>query len=340
MNLIATHFGTRFYLIFFCLLHVYFDGQSRTAISIMTYNVENLFDSKDDPDTDDETYLPRDRKNSPVHKAKCKKIKNFKFRKDCYQLDWNSKTVQRKLKNISHVILSVDQGKGPDILILAEVENRAILNQLNHDYLKSAGYKTIALVEGPDPRGIDVAILSRFPSASSEVLFPLDIVDPEHDRKIKTRGILKVSLRIMKDKTFSVFAVHLPSQASPTNVRIQALEQLNQLLKKESDPWIVGGDFNISREEDAYERLLDKYLSNNGGDLAHRTGCEGCQGTHFYKGKWSFLDMLYFSKKGLSLEASSVDVVGKGAKPKRFSPDKGQGTSDHFPLYARLKVEK
>tara|TARA_B110001454_G_scaffold219194_1_gene251286 strand:- start:42126 stop:43139 length:1014 start_codon:yes stop_codon:yes gene_type:complete len=314
----------------------------RSEFSLMTYNVENLFDDQDDAGRDDETYLPRTAKQTKFHKDKCKKLSNFKFRKDCYQLDWNQSVIENKMKNISEVILSVEQGKGPDILILVEVENIQVLNQLNDRFLKPAGYKTVQLIEGNDPRGIDLAVLSRFEMNGTAKLLSLDLSRP-------TRGIFKVPLKVDKDKTLNVFAVHLPSQGSPTEVRKEALTHLSAMLKNEKEPWVMGGDFNITKEENENFHLIESFLQPIA-DVSHVIGCGQCKGTHNYKNRWSFLDMLLFDRRlknfGMGVDPDSIKVVkvsrmlGKKDKPKRFDPDKGQGASDHLPLYSRLFVQK
>lgn len=319
------------------------------SFSVMTYNVENLFDAKDDVDRDDETYLPLSEKQSAEHKKKCKRQSNFKFRKDCFQLDWNQSVIDAKMKNLSTVILSAEAGRGPDILILVEVENIRILNEFNDRFLKAASYKTVQLIEGEDKRGIDLAILSRFDLAGRSELVPLNIEDEHTSKKKKTRGVLRVPLKIDKNINLTLFAVHLPSQGSSTIMRSQGLKSLNAILKKESNPWIAGGDFNIIEKEDKEFQLIENNLESVG-EVAHRIGCKDCEGTHNYKNKWSFLDLLVFDKRlkksGITVDRSSIKVVkhpqmmGKKDKPKRFVPDKGQGASDHFPLYSRLFVQE
>ena len=44
---------------------------SDTAITVMSYNVENLFDSLDDPGKDDKAYLPYSLKQSEDHIEAC-----------------------------------------------------------------------------------------------------------------------------------------------------------------------------------------------------------------------------------------------------------------------------
>lgn len=319
---------------------------SKNEFSVMSYNVENLFDSQHDAGKQDETYLPLGLKQSQTHKSKCKNLSNFKFRKDCYSLNWDDETVITKMKNVSQVILSVDQGHGPDVLILVEVENKSVLKTFNERFLANAKYKTIELIEGDDPRGIDVAILSRFPKAETARLLTLGLQDPRSGKKINTRGVLRVPLKISNAKVIAVFGVHLPSQGASTDVRRQAIESLSGIVNSEKRAWIVGGDFNITQKEDRESQLVSNLLSRIG-LVSHIVGCGECLGTHFYKNKWSFLDILIFSHElktnGIHLLADTIRVVNdrhftsETRRPRRFNPKTGEGASDHFPIYSRLR---
>ena len=72
------------------------DGSQRKKITVMTFNVENLFDTEDDPKKNDETFLPKAKKSSSEILKKCKKIKVRKWREQCLNCDWNeTRTVVR-----------------------------------------------------------------------------------------------------------------------------------------------------------------------------------------------------------------------------------------------------
>jgi len=88
--------------------------------------------------------------------------------------------VEAKLTALAAVLLRVDA----DVVLLQEVENRALLGRL----AARAGYPDARLVEGSDPRGIDVAALSRLPidayvshlgetDAAGRRLWPRDCVE-------------------------------------------------------------------------------------------------------------------------------------------------------------------
>ena len=55
---------------------------SDAAISVMSYNVENLFDSLDDPGKDDKAYLPYSLKQNEDHKEACNKVRVEKWKNE------------------------------------------------------------------------------------------------------------------------------------------------------------------------------------------------------------------------------------------------------------------
>ncbi len=109
-----------------------------SVIAIAFYNVENLFDTINDPGINDGKYTPES---------------NF---------NWDSKKYLHKLDQLSRVIAAMDTINGfPAVIGLSEVENLAVVRDLaNHASLAAADYKIIHK-DSPDGRGIDVAMLYR-----------------------------------------------------------------------------------------------------------------------------------------------------------------------------------
>jgi endonuclease/exonuclease/phosphatase family metal-dependent hydrolase len=97
------------------------------TLTLATFNVENFFDEQDDPHHSDD--VP---------------------------------TVSQVNDKITKLGAALRQLKA-DVLALQEVENRPLLEKLNEQELSSLGYDQVRLIEGNDIRGIDVALLSRFP---------------------------------------------------------------------------------------------------------------------------------------------------------------------------------
>lgn len=324
-------------------------------VSVMTFNVENLFDTTHDQGTDDYTYLPLAvKKTSPEAQAACAKVSNSFYKTECYEKDWSDANLEFKLSQIEKVIKYIENGQGPDIITMAEVENLNVLNRLTDKNLKGLGYQTRLLVEGPDTRGIDPAILSKFPLKGKPKLhiIPYKDSDPEQlKRAQKSRGILEATLLLPNNKTVTVLAAHLPSQANPTEWRAQAIQFIKARFKEANDKnegLIIGGDFNIIDLEDRSEGFFSKELASVG-QVSHLVGCKNCEGSHNHKGEWSFLDVLVFNQKikegsKLELIPDSIQVVKtpdhlkRNGTPLRFNEDKKEGVSDHFPLYSRLKI--
>ncbi len=326
-------------IIFTLILSVSSFGFS-SEISVMTFNVENLFDTNHDTGKKDFTFLPLKLKSTPDAQSFCRQQKGH-YKKECLGLDWNDEVLDRKMKNLSSVILGANQGKGPDILMLVEVENDKVLTQFNQKYLKAAGYQTQVLIEGPDERGIDVALLSRLKKKGSPLL---------HEFSNNSRGILEVNLKTPNGSSLKVFIAHFPSQRNPRSWRKNYVDKSLELLSKyQNQMYIFGGDLNITTEEESETGFFKNDFSQMG-LVAHLVACKKCTGTHKYRGRWSFLDTLIFSKtlgpQGTApyvIDSTSFKVITdnkihyeKGT-PKRYDPLSGQGVSDHLPFIGKLK---
>lgn len=323
---------------------------------VMTFNVENLFDTHDDPITQDETFLPLAKKQSRKVREICYKIKRKSWREKCLTLDWSEAALEKKLRALAHTIRSVNDGKGPDLLLLQEVENRAVLERLRNDHLADLNYDSSILIEGSDYRGIDVAILARLPlhPNRSPTLHPIKLKNMNSSSQVSTnkalidaRGFLEASF-IWASQPVSVFVLHLPAPYHPTARRKEALTQLMSLVsqKSTSDLVIVGGDFNIPSTEERRHRLIELF-SAGPWRIAHRENCKSCKGTMYYppKKEWSFFDMLLLrppKQKTLKiLESRAVATPLSQTKeeiPLSWDPLTGLGVSDHFPLATKISL--
>lgn len=321
--------------------------------SVMSFNVENLFDATHDKDREDYAYLPLSEKRTPEVQQFCATIRNKNFRDECENLDWDERMIQIKLRNIGQVIRFVDQGQGPDNILLVEVENESILNRLVKDQLENLGYQTVVLIEGPDLRGIDPAFISKFPLISKKLhIIPYADPDPERLKGAKrSRGILEVVVRVPNGKSLTFLVGHFPSQSNPTEWRAQAIQHAKKLMaqyQKEGRAVIFGGDLNIIDSEESTYGYFRNEMSQVG-DVSHLVGCkENCPGSHNYRGEWSHLDVLVFSKNlkdlGMQLLPESIQIVRapihvrRNGTPWRFSTEKKEGVSDHFPIYSRIQI--
>ncbi len=324
-------------------------------ISLMTFNVENLFDNTHDEGTEDYTNLPLSEKNTPAAQAYCASIASDYYRKECYEKDWNDESVAFKLSQIEKTIKFTENGQGPDIIFLAEVENMNILSRLANNNLKGLGYKSQVLIEGPDSRGIDPAILSKYPIKGRPILHLIPYKDstvPDAPTgTLKSRGIIEATFILPNSKELTVMAVHFPSQANPSDWRRQAalfLKEKIQQYQNQGRAVIAGGDFNIVRTEESDRGYFSEILSTVG-QISHFVGCQSCEGSHFYRGDWSFLDVIITGNKvssaGLNLITESITTVkaphhvDQDGHPIRFDEVKKVGVSDHLPLYLRLKIK-
>jgi len=117
------------------------NAQDKTkAACIAFYNLENLFDTIDDPRTNDAEFLP----GGTNH--------------------WTSERYLTKLSNMAFVISKIGgeiiKG-GPTLLGVSEIENKGVLEDLiNTPPLKGLGYG-IVHYDSPDKRGVDVALLYK-----------------------------------------------------------------------------------------------------------------------------------------------------------------------------------
>lgn len=325
-------------------------------ISVMIFNVENLFDTVKTPGHFDETYLPLAVKAAdPKLRAACVANNDSAFRRnECLGTDWTPEILSKKMNNLAKVIMDVD-GKGPDVLMLVEVESDVVLNQLNKDHLAAANYTTAVILDGPDRRGINLAVLSRFPVVGKPVLHPIPWKpknDNDKEWMERSRRILEVTLKAPNGDPITFLAVHFPSQANPTYWRQQISEFAAELIQSKGPEAMVvlGGDLNITHEEEKSNHIFRDVFSKAGA-VSHFIGCKECPGTHNYKKSWSFLDAKVYSKALLAdgkgsyqLMPETIDVLrynpvhlSKGKYPKRWDGATFEGVSDHFPLYTRLK---
>lgn len=321
------------------------------TVTIMAFNVQNVFDNIDAPGKDDKAYLPIGDKQAETHIAECNAIPVDSWRDECLYLDWSDEAIDHKLGVVAQTIQQVNGGLGPDIIALQEVENIAILERLRSEYLADSGYLAAVLLEGTDIRGIDVAFLTRLPLAGEPVLHPLELPAEFADREGDTRGVLEATFRLPDGTLMTGFSVHLPAPFHPTAMREIAYAHLNGLLDQlpADRPAFAAGDFNTTSTEDARENMLARFVRPDW-QVAH-DACEGCPGTQYYArdDTWSFLDMILFSpgrgeKTTWRIRADSVQLgnhnpaqVSADGTPQRYDSASRIGVSDHWPVVLMIE---
>lgn len=311
---------------------------------IMFYNVENLYDIKDDPLKNDDDYTPN----------------GFK--------QWNTYNLDQKIDNLVRVIEDPD-AKLPIILGLAEVENKHVLDLLRkHPKLIKASYQ-IVHENSMDERGVDVAFLYQkryFEYKSHEVVrFDFDLPNGKKDY---TRDILYVQGSFHTNETVHFFINHWSSRREGVKQsekkRVIAAQFLNakiaQILTVNKDAKIIiMGDFN----DEPFNKSIFQILgaSNRMDDdlpfynLHYRYYLDR-KGTINHHGKWMVFDQIIVSKNLINSD-NGIHVhpfAGKILKKKwmLFKHPKGdlrpnksysgskyhQGFSDHLPVYAELNT--
>lgn len=325
---------------------------SPSPVTVMAFNVQNLFDTVDDAGKDDKAYLPIEAKQNEAHIAECNEIPVESWRNECLYLDWDDAALEHKLGVVAETIRQVDDGRGPDIIALQEVENLAILERLRSEHLQQGDYLPAVLIEGSDTRGIDVAFLTRLPLAGDPVLHPLDLPEEYADRAGDTRGLIEATFELPDGSLLTGFSVHFPAPFHPTAMRVAAYEHLGRVRADVPSGRNVfaAGDFNTTSTEDAAEGLLDRYLRP--GWVVSNDLCEGCRGTHHYASgdRWSFLDIVVYApsdEPGNAWSVASVEIanaipaqVTADGTPNRYRSAERTGVSDHWPVVMTLEKRR
>ena len=320
-----------------------------SPVTVMAFNVQNVFDNIDAPYKDDKAYLPIGDKQTDAHIAECNTIPVESWRDECLNLDWSNEAIDHKLAVIAATIQQINDGRGPDIIALQEVENAGILERLRTEYLADSGYLPAVLLEGTDVRGIDVAFLTRLPLAGTPVLHPLDLPENYADRAGDTRGLLEATFELPDGSLLTGFSVHFPAPFHPTEMRVLAYEHLNEVssqLPREHNIF-AAGDFNTTSIENDREGMLERFIRPDW--VVSNDNCKECLGTAYYSRdqSWSFLDMVLFSPSADTDKAwtvSAVEIANEfppqvtaDGTPNRYRPAERIGVSDHWPVLITLE---
>lgn len=324
-----------------------FDGSPRGSdgLRIMFYNVENLFDTKDDTLKQDQEFLPEGGRY------------------------WNDYKFWKKVNNLSSAIVSVGGWEPAAVVALCEVENRNALKALFYGSgLKKFKYE-IVHHESPDVRGIDVAL--AFQPKKLTLLhskaFPVDLGKLSSR---PTRDILYVKMKTLSEDTLHFFVNHWPSrwggEEATRPKRNRAAKHLKQITDSlENLPGkqnlVIMGDFNDGPENESIKQVLHAQDSASGTYLVNLMMPYIKQkntGTHFYRGEtgpeWHLLDQIIVSRP--LLEPENIHIRNKAKifdAPFLLTEKKGVmrtfrtfqgykfigGYSDHLPVYLDIFME-
>jgi len=323
--------------------------RGENGIRIMFYNVENLFDIKDDSLKADEEYISGGMRG------------------------WTFNRMIQKEKNLSKVIMSAGGWEMPEIIGMCEVENRYVLNLLLKETpLEKFGYKIIHR-ESPDPRGIDVAMLYRPEKFKPVFVHQISVRFP-FDTAARTRDILYVKGVVLNADTLHLFVNHWPSRFGGYTQTVQKRNYVAGLLRSKIDSLIVKspsakivimGDFNDEPSDESVAKYLkagsDSVNIDRGSlyNMMTGAGTSWNRGTIKSREVWNTIDQFIVSEpllhasKGLFTTPHSVyifdmpfllqdDEAWFGKKPFRtfYGFKYIGGYSDHLPILLDLKIRK
>jgi predicted extracellular nuclease len=315
------------------------------------YNLENLFDTLDTPDTNDADFLPSGR------------------------LLWNTEKYLSKQANMAKVIQLLATELTPDgvaILGVAEIENRKVLEDLvAQQALKNRNYQ-IVHHESPDERGIDCAFLyqPKYFSVLGSKPYPVVLRDPKTGAADRTRDILYVS-GLYDGEPLHLMVGHWPSRrggesgsawmraaaaavcrhiadslrTADPNAKIVVMGDLNDDPNNKSVTEVLGakGKTEDLKTSEMYNPMYDFFVSGNG--------------TMAYRDAWSLFDQMIVSKGLVSKKAGGWQLYKamvyrqpwllqtEGAfRGYPFRTYVGEnfinGYSDHLPVYMFMLKKK
>lgn len=314
-------------------------SDSRHPIEVVFYNVENLFDTVDDPFVLDNDFLPDSANN------------------------WTEERYNKKLADLAKVLTAISEDGLPEVVGVCEVENRKVVEDLFSTASLSKGQFKVIHEDSPDLRGIDVALvynaalLKELHHEKMRYSFPFE---PE----TTTRDILYAKLLSGTD-TLHFFVNHWPSRRGGEEAsepkRLLAATVLRTkidsiLVRNRSAKIIAMGDFNDYPNNRSMTEILNcepgaNHTLTNLTYTHHQSGA----GTYNYRGDWGMLDQfivsdgLLFSADGYATSTSAVSIFKEdwllyfpedGGEP---SPNKTYGGpkyyggySDHLPIRLTL----
>ena len=314
--------------------------------TVAFYNLENLFDTKNDT-------LIFDDDRTPEGKDK-----------------WTEERYLNKVENMSKVISeigSTDNKTAPDIVGVCEVENLGVLEDLvHHKNLKKFNYG-IVHYESPDERGIDVALLykkSAFVPVNLNshrlLLFNLE------GKRDYSRDQLIVEGLLDNEKIYFMVN-HWPSrsggEARSRPFRLEAAKLNKRIIdsvqRQDTSAKIISmGDFNDDPIDPSLKKiLLVEKNSKNLDSLSLYGPMEKLykkgRGSLAYRDKWNLFDQLYMTSSLISADREGYSYWKVGIfTPEYLMDPKGKykgyplrtyaggsyigGYSDHFPVYLHL----
>ena len=315
------------------------------------YNLENLFDTLDSPNTNDADFLPGGR------------------------LLWNTEKYISKEANMAKVISQLATELTPDgvaMLGVAEIENKKVLEDLvSQPLLKDRNYQIVHF-ESPDERGIDVGLLyqPKYFTLTGSHAFPVALKDPKTGDIDHTRDILYATGTFDGDQVH-IMVGHWPSRRGGESASAWARAAAAGVCRHVADSIlsvnpnakiIVMGDLNddptnksvmeVLRAKSTTEKTKDGAFYNPMYDL-YKSGT----GTLAYQDAWNLFDQMVVSQGLVSKTAGGwqlykskifrqpwllqTEGAFRGYPFRTFVGDIFiNGYSDHLPVYLLLLKKK
>lgn len=314
---------------------------SQELHTIAFYNLENLFDTIDDPETLDDDFTPKGAKR------------------------WTPKRYRKKLYKLANTIAQIgleSSSKNPVLIGIAEVENEEVVKDLlASDPLKEIKYSYVHY-DSPDERGIDTGLIYHkdfFKVIYSEPI-TLEVKNP-NGKIDRTRDILYVK-GLFNGEQVHVFVNHWPSRRDGENEtaykRIKAAETIKSKMQnieegEESPNYIIMGDFNDDPKSESIQSLMQTKVLYNPMEKLHAHD----RGSANYRKNWSLFDQIIVSHNFFNYEKGTHSFAHANIFDDRFLTEwdgkyKGNpyrtyvgrkyvgGYSDHFPVYIQLKMNR
>lgn len=338
--------------VFIFLKTTYGFSQDKTfkTHTIAFYNLENLFDTEDDPKKYDE--------KSPIMAIKNDRALIYK----------------KKVHNMARVIADIGRdvtNNTPVIIGVAEVENSNVLEAVVNDSLLLNKDYGIVHFNSPDVRGIDVGLLyqKRLFIPTHKSSHPLKIYNSVTQKRIYTRDQLLVSGKL-EGELIHILVNHWPSRRGGEAISRWKREAAAKVSKRIIDslqsknPYakiITMGDFNDNPTNSSIKKILKAKRKKetvgfkgiyNPMEAFYKKGL----GSNAYADSWSLFDQIMLSQPFLEKDYSSFRFYKAGIFNKNYLVNKKgrfkgypfrsfaeggftNGFSDHFPVYIYLIKE-
>jgi len=333
-------------LIFLISFTLYAQDKKLNIAIVAFYNVENLYDTIDDPIKNDNEFLPEGTQK------------------------WDTDKFNLKLQRISEVISKIGQDvvpDGPAVLGLSEIENRDVIERLvSTENLKSKNYG-IVHYNSPDRRGVDVALIYQKNRFELEGSKPFRLISS--DTSFRTRDQLLVWGKLDGEEMYFLVN-HWPSRSGGEQRSAPRRKEAALLAKHITDSLLAAnpntkifimGDLN----DDPTNASILKHLNAKGNLEDVKEGglynpmyklFKNGVGSNAYRDAWDLFDQIIVSYPLTGNDYSSYKLIKAKVFNEPFLQQKtgtftgypwrtaagGQyimGYSDHFPAYGILGRE-